>query len=128
MDIAAQNDLYMAGNTTTQSDPLSSFISLALWILILVSMWKVFQKAGKPGWAAIIPLYNVYVLLQIIKKPWWWLLLMFIPFVNIVIWIMAALELGKVFGKGGAFSFFLIGLLPFIGYPILAFSDATYKG
>ena len=92
-----------------------------------VSMWKIFVKAGQPGWAAIIPIYNAYILTKIVGRPWWWLLLMLIPFVNIVIAIILAIDLAKSFGKGGGFAVGLI-LLGFVFYPILAFGDARYQG
>ncbi len=99
----------------------------AVIVLMLVSMWKVFVKAGKPGWACLIPVYNTLVMLEIVGKPWWYLLLMLIPVVNIVIWIMISLDMARVFGKGSGFG---IGLafLPMIFYPILAFGDAKYQG
>jgi Family of unknown function (DUF5684) len=103
------------------------FIWLLIAIVILVALWKVYVKAGKPGWAAIVPIYNILVLLEIVGKPWWWLLLMFIPFVNIVIMILVYLELATVFSKGTGFGCGLI-LLPFIFVPILAFGDAQYVG
>ena len=71
------------------------FLGLLLGIFVLVALWKVYVKAGKPGWAAIIPIYNILVLLEIVGKPWWWLLLMFIPFVNIVIMVIVYIELAK---------------------------------
>jgi phosphoglycerol transferase MdoB-like AlkP superfamily enzyme len=100
-------------------------IGLLLGIFVLVALWKVYQKAGKPGWAAIVPIYNILVLLEIVGKPWWWLLLMLIPFVNIVIMILVYLELAKVFGKGAGFGVGLI-LLPYIFVAILGFGDAQY--
>jgi hypothetical protein len=102
-------------------------IYLAIIVLLIVSMWKVYAKAGKPGWAAIIPIYNIIVLLEIVGKPLWWIILMLIPFVNFVVAIIVYLELAKVFGKGAGFG---IGLffLSFIFFPILAFSDAKYVG
>ncbi len=102
-------------------------IYLAIIILMIASLWKIFVKAGKPGWASIIPIYNVIVLLQIIEKPVWWFILFFIPFVNIVIAIIVYLKLAEVFGKGAGFGIGLI-LLPFIFFPILAFGDAQYQG
>jgi len=62
-----------------------AFVYLAIVVLILISMWKIFTKAGKPGWAAIIPIYNIIVWLEIVNKPVWWIILLCIPFVNIVI-------------------------------------------
>jgi len=103
------------------------FIQLALGILMLVSMWRIFTKAGQPGWASIVPIYNAYVLLKVAGKPGWWLLLMFIPLVNIVIIILALVGLANNFGKGGGYVAGMI-FLPFIFYPMLAFGDAQYQG
>ncbi len=100
-------------------------IGLVFIVLMIASVWKVFTKAGQPGWAAIIPIYNVIVLLKIIGKPWWWILGFIIPFVNFIVMILMAVGLAKVFGKGTGFAIGLI-LLSFIFYPILAFGDATY--
>lgn len=98
---------------------------IAFLVFFIVTMWKVFSKAGKPGWAAIVPIYNTIVMLQITNKPIWWILLFFIPFVNIIIDIVVVYNLAKVFGKGGGFAAGLI-FLPFIFYPILAFGKSTY--
>ena len=100
-------------------------IGLAFIVLMIASIWKVFTKAGQPGWAAIIPIYNVIVLLKIIGKPWCWILGFLIPLVNFIVMILMAVGLAKVFGKGIGFAVGLI-LLGFIFYPILAFGDATY--
>lgn len=100
-------------------------IWLAIVVLVVVSWWKIFTKAGQPGWAAIIPIYNVYVWLQIIGKPWWWLLLLLIPVVGLVIWILMLVELAKVFGKGVGFAIGML-LLGIVFFPILAFGDAQY--
>ena len=102
-------------------------VYLAIIILMIASMWKIFTKAGKPGWAAIIPIYNIIVLLEIIDKPLWWIILMFIPFVNIVMSIIVTVELAKKFGQGAGFAVGLILLAP-IFYPILGFGSARYQG
>jgi hypothetical protein len=107
--------------------PVFLFIWVALIVLIIASMWKVFTKAGKPGWASLIPIYNLYVLNEIGGKPGWWLLLYFIPVVNIVISILVLVGVAQNFGKGAGFAIGLI-FLPMIFYPILAFSDAQYVG
>ena len=99
---------------------------LAFIVLILASIWKVFTKAGKPGWACIVPIYNVIVLLEIAGKPLWWILLMFIPLVNLVIGILVAIEIAKKFGQTAGFGVGL-ALLPFIFYPILGFGEARYQ-
>lgn len=100
---------------------------LAVLAVVIIGMWKVFVKAGKPGWAAIVPIYNIIVLLEIVGKPLWWILLMFIPFVNFVIAIILMLELAKSFGKSVGFAIGLL-LLPVVFYPILGFGDAKYMG
>ncbi|MFH0925728.1 MAG: DUF5684 domain-containing protein [bacterium] len=101
-------------------------IYLLIIILLIVSMWKVFVKAGEPGWAAIIPIYNIVVLFKIAGKPVWWVILFLIPLVNFVITILAYLAFAAKFGKGAGFA---IGLafLPMIFFPILAFGDAEYQ-
>jgi len=95
-------------------------------VLIIASFWKIFKKAGQPGWAAIIPIYNILVELRVAKRPWWWLLLLIIPVVNFFVGIFIAHDLAKAFGKGVGYTLLLI-FLPFIGYPMLAFSDAKYQ-
>jgi hypothetical protein len=99
----------------------------ALMIFMIVCVWKVFTKAGKPGWASIVPIYNIIVLLEIIGKPMWWIVLMLIPCVNIVMIVLVYLELAKVFGKSTGFGIGLI-LLSIVFLPILAFGDAEYQG
>jgi hypothetical protein len=102
-------------------------IYFAFLILMIASLWKVFSKAGQPGWACLIPIYNVYVLIKVAGKPGWWLLLMLIPFVNAIVSILVVAGVAKNFGKGVGFTLGLI-FLPFIFYPILAFGDASYDG
>ena len=98
-----------------------------LIIFMLVSMWKIFTKAGKPGWACIVPIYNLVILLEIIGKPTWWIILLLIPIVNFVVLIIITHNLSLAFGKDGGFTAGLI-LLPVIFYPILAFGSAQYVG
>ena len=100
-------------------------IYLLIVALLVASMWKVFAKAGKPGWAAIIPIYNSIVWVEIVGKPIWWFVLLFIPCVGVIIAIILCIELAKVFGKGAGFGLG-IAFLPFIFLPMLAFSDAQY--
>ncbi len=99
---------------------------LAFAVLIIAALWTVFTKANQPGWASIVPIYNVIVLLQIAGKPVWWVILLFIPLVNFVIGILAAIGIAKNFGKGSGFGIGLV-FLPFVFYPILAWSDAQYS-
>ena len=102
------------------------FVYFAVLILCIVSMWKIFSKAGQPGWASIIPIYNVLVLLKVAGKPGWWFLLFLIPLVNFVIAIIVTLALAERFGKGAGFGVGLL-LLPIVFLPILAFGSATYS-
>ena len=100
---------------------------LAIGVVVIAGMWATFAKAGKPGWAAIIPIYNIIVLLEVAKRPLWWIVLFIIPFVNIIAIIIASLDVAKNFGKSGGFGVGL-ALLPFIFYPILGFGSARYQG
>jgi uncharacterized membrane protein len=98
---------------------------LAFAVLMIASMWKVFSKAGKPGWAAIIPIYNILVMLDIAKKPAWWIVLFLIPIVSAVMSIVVAVGIANNFGKSVGFGLGLAFLSP-IFYPILAFGSAQY--
>ncbi len=102
-------------------------IYLAILVFYVAVGWKIFTKAGKPGWAVLIPIYSTIVHLEIIGKPWWWLLLLFIPIVGFVIAIIMVFETAKVFGQGVGFGFGLL-FLGFIFAPILAFGSARYVG
>jgi hypothetical protein len=102
-------------------------IYLIIGLLMIIAMWKVYTKAGKPGWAVIIPIYNAIVLLEIVDKPLWWIILMLIPLVNVIISIIVTVELAKKFGQSVGFAIGLI-LLPIIFYPILGFGGAKYSG
>ena len=101
-------------------------LDVALMILMVAAMWTVFKKAGEPGRAALIPIYNIMVLLKIAGKPMWWVILMLIPFVNIIVLIIAIVGLARNFGKGAGFALGLVFLAP-IFYPILAWGDAQYQ-
>lgn len=100
-------------------------IYVAIIILVAVSMWTIYTKAGKPGWAVLIPFYNIIVFMQIIKKPWWWLFLWMIPYLNFI-WIIWGWNLlVKKFGKSEGFTVGIIFLGP-VFIPILAFGSAKY--
>ena len=102
-------------------------IYLALVVLVLAGFWKTFEKAGKPGWGSLVPIYNAVLLLEIAGKPIWWFILLFIPFVNFIVVILISIEVAKNFGKGTGFGLGL-AFLGFIFYPILGFGDAKYQG
>ena len=105
-------------------------ICLGLSIFYLVSMWKVYEKAGKDGWAALIPIYNLYVLFEIGGQKGAYAFFIFIPFVGpiiaLVFEIMAYMEIAKRFGKDTVFGVLSI-FFPIVTFPILAFSDAKYN-
>jgi hypothetical protein len=98
---------------------------LAVVAVMIAAMWKIFVKAGEPGWAAIVPIYNLVVMLRIAGKPAWWVLLMLIPIVNIVVFIMAYIAFAQAFGKGAGFAIGML-LLPFVFFPLLAWGDARH--
>lgn len=100
-------------------------VSLAVALLMIASMWKIFVKAGKPGWAAIVPIYNFIVLLEIAGKPAWWIILFIIPVVNFVIAIMLSVSLARKFGKGVGYGLGL-AFLGVVFYPMLGFGDSRY--
>lgn len=100
---------------------------LALIVLAIAGMWKTFEKAGKPGWAAIVPIYNIVILVEIVGKPMWWIALLFVPCVNFVASVWLTNLLSKSFGKSEGFTIGLL-LLPFVFYPMLGFGDAKYEG
>lgn len=106
---------------------LPLIIMLAVGILMIASMWVLFTKANEPGWAAIVPIYNIIVLLKIAGKPVWWIVLFLIPFVSFIAAILIYISFAKSFGKSAGFGIGMI-LLPFVFFPMLAFSDAKYQG
>lgn len=95
-------------------------------IFLFICRWKIFTKAGREGWESLIPIYNIIIYLDIVKKPTWWIFLFLIPFYNIYIAIVLNIRLGKFFGKNELFG---IGLtfFNFIFEPILAFGDSVYN-
>jgi len=100
---------------------------LVFFGLFVVSQWRIFAKAGKPGWACLIPIYNIIVLLEIVGKPLWWIFLLLIPIVNVVFMIWMTNLLSKSFGQSEGFTVGLV-LLGIVFYPLLAFGDYQYIG
>jgi hypothetical protein len=107
--------------------PLSMIVGLLVALLLVIAMWKVFTKAGQPGWASIIPIYNLYIWCKIVGRPGWWIILLLIPFVNIIVGIILCIDMAKSFGKGVGFGIGL-ALLGIIFWPILGFGSALYQG
>jgi hypothetical protein len=102
-------------------------IYLIVVVFEIAAVWKVFVKAGQPGWGAIIPIYNSYLLCKIANRPGWWVILLLIPIVNIVIGIIVLNDVSKAFGHGSGFTVGLF-LLSFIFFPILGFGASQYQG
>lgn len=102
-------------------------VYLAILIVVIIGAWKLFEKAGKPGWAAIVPIYNIIVLLEIVGRPMWWVILFLIPCVSVVAAVIVCIDLAKSFGKdvGYGIGLFLLG---FIFFPMLGFGSAQYVG
>ena len=112
---------------------ISSGPGIAFWIFyfafivfFIIVMWKIFMKAGKPGWGCIVPIYNIILQLEIAGRPLWWIFLMFIPLVNTVVAIIILFDIAKAFGKGTGFGLGML-FLPFIFFPILAFDSSEYQ-
>jgi hypothetical protein len=99
---------------------------LVILLFLIASFWKVFTKAGEAGWQSLIPLYNLFILVKISGKPWWWFLLLFIPVVNLIVYILVFTALAARFNKGVLFGLGLF-FLGFIFFPILAFGKAEYQ-
>jgi hypothetical protein len=102
-------------------------ISLALVLVTVAGVWKTFTKADEPGWAAIVPIYNFYVMLKIGGNDWWWLLLFLVPLVNIYAQYRMFKGLAAAFGRGLGFTLGLF-FLPFVFFPIIGFGDYEYEG
>lgn len=102
-------------------------VMLALCVIFIIAYWKLFTKAGEPGWAAIVPFYNMYVIYKISMGSGWLFLLNLVPFVNFVVNIIMLFKLAKAYGKGVGFGFGLLFLSP-IFLLILAFGSSEYVG
>ena len=102
-------------------------VMMAVMVTVIAGMWRVFSKAGQPGWGVLVPIYNVLLMCKIAQRPAWWLILLFVPVVNIIIAVIMSVDIARHFGKGTGFG---IGLafLGFIFYPVLGFSGAQYGG
>jgi hypothetical protein len=120
----------MVGLAQRQSDggsAVGSLVGLVIAIVSIAAMWVIFAKAGRPGWAAIIPIYNTLQMIWMVGRPWWWILLLLIPFLNLIIGIILLNDLSSSFGHGVGFTLGLIFLAP-IFFLILAFGSSQYRG
>ncbi|MGH2508226.1 MAG: DUF5684 domain-containing protein [Ktedonobacteraceae bacterium] len=143
MDLLASFGTYTYNYTTTSSSSglgwlfiliplLALFLGLAVFEIMAV--WRVYEKAGKPGWACLIPIYNTWILAEIGGKPGWWglaPLLSVIPVIGsvfaLIVMIIVCIGVARNFGKSDAFGVVGLWLFSAVGFPMLAFSPVTYK-
>lgn len=111
---------------TDGSSGIGLFVGLALTIVVLAGFWKTFEKAGEPGWAAIVPIYNIYVLVKISGNRWWWFILLFVPVINFLATIKISIDIAGKFNRGALFGLGL-AFLSFVFYLILGFGDYQYQ-
>ena len=119
------HDMLLIAQNSEGGGAVGTIVMLAIIIAVIAGVWRTFEKAGEPGWASIVPIYNAIVLCRIAGKPEWWFLLLLIPFVNLIVAIILAVSVAENFGKGTGFGLGL-AFLGFIFYPILGFGSARY--
>lgn len=107
------------------SEAITYGVLFAIIVVYIASLWKIFDKADRPGWASIVPIYNTYVLIKVAGRPGWWLALFIIPVVNWIAPLIVYWDIAKRFGKGDGFALANV-FFPIVTMPILAFSDAEY--
>jgi len=122
------DDYSVSYSADLSNNPVFWVIYAVVVVLAIIALWRVFAKAGRPGWAAIIPIYNIYTLVKVSGNSGWFTLLYFIPIVNVIISIVVALGVAKNFGKSGVFGFIGLWLFSLIGFLILGFGKAEYVG
>jgi len=114
-----------AAYSSSSSVPVFLLFYLAGLAFYIAAGWRVFAKAGEPGWGILVPIYNLYLICKIAGRPEWWLILFFIPLVNVAIGLIIAMDIAKAFSKSSGFGIGL-WLLSFIFVPILGFGSAEY--
>ena len=114
-------------NYQASGNPVVTFISLAIVVVVLVALWKIYEKGGEKGWKALIPFYNVYIQFKLFWGNGWIFLLTLIPIVNVIVQIMLLHKMSKAFGHGVGYTFGLI-FLPYIFLAILGFNGDEYLG
>ena len=112
--------------TDTFFSGLGWLIYIVWIVLVIAGTWKTFVKAGKPGWGAIIPFYNTYLMIKVAGRPGWWLILFFIPIVNVIMWLIVALGIAENFGHGAGYGILLWLFAP-IMFLVLGFGSDQYK-
>jgi hypothetical protein len=100
-------------------------VMVAFTVMMAATVWKIFTKAGEPGWKSLVPVYGAVVFMRIVGRPWWMTLLLAIPIFNLFPYIMLCIDLARAFGRGGGFAGGLT-FAPPVFLMILAFGDAKY--
>ena len=111
---------------SSSSSNIELFAILALTVVIFAGFWKMFEKAGEPGWAGIIPIYNLYILVKISGNAWWWFILLLVPVVNFFAALKISIDVAGKFNRGVLFGLGLM-FVSFIFYPLLGFGDYQYR-
>jgi hypothetical protein len=119
-------DPYLSRNSQRELGLVALVTSVVMTLFALAGIGAMFTKAGKPAWAAIVPVYNVVLLLKLAGRPLWWLLLLCIPFVNLFVFLVMSIDVAHNFGKRAAFGLGLT-FLGFVFYPLLGFGSAHYR-
>jgi hypothetical protein len=122
------DDYSVSYSADMSNNPVFWIIYAVVVVVAIIALWRVFTKAGRPGWAAIVPIYNIYTLVKVSGNSGWFTLLYFIPIVNVIISVVVALGVAKNFGKSGVFGFIGLWLFSLIGYLIIGFGSAQYVG
>lgn len=128
LSILAQTDESLFVSETAATSQAASAGYMLVLLIVIISLWKIFEKAGEAGWKAIIPFYNAYTLFRIAGQSGWNFILLFIPIISLIMVVIVSLDLAKRFNKSGAFGIIGLFLFPFVGYPMLAFGEAKYVG
>ncbi len=104
------------------------FLTITMAVIaLIIGLWQVYAKAGVPGWWSLIPILNIYGWMKVAGREWWWTLLYFIPVVGFVVWVISALDVARLFGRGTIFGV-LLALFPYVWSVILGFGPEEYKG
>jgi hypothetical protein len=117
--------MQVIGAASSSGTGVLVIVYVVVVVLEVIAGWKVFVKAGQPGWGIFIPLYNIYLICKIAGRPGWYLIFLLIPLVNIIFSLLLAIDIAKAFSKSGGFGFGL-WILDFVFVPILGFGSAQY--
>lgn len=124
----AQTTVVVTSSDSATISPVMLIVWVAVLVLSIAAMWKIFEKAEEAGWKSIVPVYNMYTLLQISGRNGLWFLGLLVPLLNIFVIVRLSLDLAKHFGKSAAFGIFGLLIFSTIGYLMLGFGDAKYVG